>query len=127
MPTYKRDPETNEWLLKSDWNARFPKGYTDTGFTIINKSFDAFESHASGKIISNHAERREDMAREGCIEYDPEMRKDYQRNIEQGEREMDKKVDEVVEREFAAMSTADKENVAKEMATTKEEYTRIDV
>jgi hypothetical protein len=97
------------------------------GSTIINKSFDAYESPASGKIISNHHQRNDDMARTGCVEYEPEIKQDYQANIDAGDAKMDEFVDDHVEKSFAAMSTTEKENIHRELENTTEEYARTTV
>ena len=103
-----KDGEMHEY---SDYVRKYglPETRGNTGgTTIINKSFDAYESPSSGKVISSHAERNDDLARSGCVEYDPDIKQDYQRNIAEGEAEMDKCVDSHVDAEWAKMSTQDK-------------------
>ena len=93
--------------------------------TIINKSFDAYESPVSGEIISNHAQRNEDLARSGCVEYDPEIKTDYHNSVKSGDEAIDKMVDETVEREFEAMPSEKKEKLENELKYTELEYTRV--
>ena len=91
---------------------------------IVKKSFDAYESPSSGEVVSNHAQRKEDLARTSCVEYDPEMKKDQAANVVANDAKIDALVDETVEREFAAMTGDKKEKLVNEMAHTDLEYTR---
>ena len=56
--------------------------------------FEPYVSEASGRVISTPSQRRDDLARTGCIEYDPEMRKDVQRANEEAEQKFDKLLDQ---------------------------------
>jgi len=55
------------------------------------------------------------MARSGCIEYDPEMRKDYQKRVEEGERKLEQSVDSLLDKEIAALPSRKREKLAAEM------------
>jgi hypothetical protein len=55
------------------------------------------------------------MARSGCIEYDPEMRKDYTRRVEEGERKLEQSVDSLLDKEIAALPSRKREKLAAEM------------
>lgn len=120
--------KNGELLKYPDYVARYGepqrRGATK-GTTIINRSFDAYESPASGKIISNSSARRDDLARTGCIEYDPGIRQDQERNTKADDAALDKLVDETVEKQFHSMSADEKQMLHREMETTTEEYTRI--
>lgn len=85
-----------------------------------------YESPTSGQIITTKKQRIEDMARAGCIEYDPGMKQDADRRVKEHDAMLDKLVDETVEREFEAMPTAKKERLCNELtAGADAEYTRI--
>lgn len=60
----------------------------------VRGMFEPYVSEASGRVITTPSQRRDDLARTGCIEYDPEMRKDVQRSNE----EADKKFDQLLDR-----------------------------
>jgi hypothetical protein len=64
------------------------------------------------------------MARTGCVEYDPEIKKDQKAAIKAGDKALDKIVDETVEREFEAMPSHKKEKLENELKVTELEYTR---
>jgi putative FmdB family regulatory protein len=74
-----------------------------------------YDSPIDGRPITSRAERMQDLARSGCIEYDPEMRKDADRRVKEQEQALDKSVDDYVEREFATMPIRKKEALAAEM------------
>lgn len=75
-----------------------------------------YDSPIDGRPITSWAQRREDLARHGCQEYDPGMRQDYQRRIEREDREMDQKLDATVEAVIDQMPSHKKERLVKELA-----------
>ena len=75
-----------------------------------------YDSPIDGKPITNKHARIEDLKRSGCIEYDPEMKKDHKRRIDEGERALDKSVDSLVDREIAAMPARKRENLMSELS-----------
>ena len=97
--------------------------------TMLNcdmQPWDRYVSPATGKVITSYKERKEDMARSGCVDYDPGVKNDYQSRIKRGEAELDKKVDETVEKEFEKMSSSKKEKLANELLSGAEvEYKRL--
>lgn len=102
----------------------FGKDNKKVSISIINNSFDAYESPSSGKTISNHRQRDEDLKETGCVEYDPGVKQDYQANIKRGEKELDKQVDDTVEAAFEAMPVEKKERLENELKHSELEYTR---
>ena len=74
-----------------------------------------YDSPITGQPITSMTARREDMARAGCIEYDPEMRKDYTRRVEEGERKLEQSVDSLLDKEIAALPSRKREKLAAEM------------
>ena len=83
--------------------------------TIFVKQDCHYESPIDGRPITNYRERWEDMKRSGCVEYDPGVKQDYHRRIVNEEKELDKKVDETVEREVSKMSPRKLEILESEM------------
>jgi putative FmdB family regulatory protein len=75
-----------------------------------------YTSPVDGRPITSRAQRRDDLARNNCIEYDPEVKKDFHRRIEREDREFDKAVDETVEREVAHMPARKREKLEAELA-----------
>lgn len=85
-----------------------------------------YDSPIDGRHITNKHARIEDLARSGCIEYDPEMKKDSQRRIKQSDDALDKSVGEYVHEQFNKMPTAKRERLANELlAGTTAEIVRL--
>lgn len=83
-----------------------------TGFVQKDVCYD---SPIDGRPITSMAARREDLARSGCIEYDPEMRKDYQSRIADSEKKLESSVDNLLEKEIAAMPSRKREKLTAEL------------
>lgn len=54
-----KDPEGNVWVADPNSEVRLPGVY---------RPFNPYISPVSGKMIEDHAARREDLKRHGCIE-----------------------------------------------------------
>ena len=65
-----------------------------------------YDSPITGEPITSHHARLEDMKRHDCIEYDPEMKRDYERRIAEGDAKLDKLIDAHVEESIEKMPTA---------------------
>lgn len=74
-----------------------------------------YESPIDGKVITTRQQRQEDLARSGCIEYDPEMKKDVARRQEANDRNLDKAIDATVEKEIHAMPARSREKLTAEL------------
>ena len=74
-----------------------------------------YDSPITGKAITSMAQRREDMARSGCIEYDPEMKTDYNRRIAREEAELEQKFDNSIEKAIATLPTKKRETLEQEL------------
>ncbi len=75
-----------------------------------------YESPITGKPVTSWAQRRDDMARAGCREYDPEMKTDADRFRREQEAKLDASVDETVEREFEKMPSRKREQLTNELS-----------
>ena len=67
---YKQDRDTGKFIPIREWNAKFASEPKERGPMVIMKSFDAFESPTSGKVINNYKELDYDMAKSGCRTYE---------------------------------------------------------
>ncbi len=74
-----------------------------------------YDSPIDGRPITSMQARTEDLARNNCQPYDPEMRTDYQNRIKDGERKLDKAIDESVEEAIAKMPTAQRGRLYSEL------------
>lgn len=66
----------------------------------VRPDIPAYESPATGRIITSRTERRDDLARSGCIEWEPGIDRDITRNREHREArefaQIDQHVDNIV-------------------------------
>jgi len=76
----------------------------------------SYQSPIDGRLISTQQQRREDMARNDCVEYEPGMRQDVDRKVAENELALDRAVDETFDREIAAMPAIKRERLDAEMS-----------
>lgn len=74
-----------------------------------------YDSPIDGRAITSKQARIEDLKRNGCIEYDPEMRKDYERNRKDADDRLDRAIEETVEAAVAVMDVRKQEKLAEEL------------
>lgn len=74
-----------------------------------------YTSPITGEPVRSHAARREDMARHGCVEYDPEMKKDVDRRREESQQQLEASIEQTVYEEIAKMPSAKKAQLAREV------------
>lgn len=75
----------------------------------------AYDSPIDGRHITSWAARREDMARNNCIEYDPEMKKDAERRAQEEDQRLDASVEETIEAAIEKMPTKKRGQLYSEM------------
>lgn len=74
-----------------------------------------YDSPIDGRPITSMAARREDLARSNCVPYDPDLKYDQLRRTARQEEELEKAVEETVEREIDAMPTIKRERLQREL------------
>lgn len=74
-----------------------------------------YDSPIDGRPITSHAARIDDMKRNDCIPYDPEMKKDAARRQAEQQASLESAVDETVHREIAKMPKPKKDQLIKEV------------
>ena len=67
---------------------------------------EGYNSPVTGEWISGRKQRREDLKRHGCIEYDPEMRKDAERFNREADKKVDRMITESLNEQFSVMPEA---------------------
>jgi putative FmdB family regulatory protein len=75
----------------------------------------SYESPIDGRLITNQRARREDLARSGCMEYEPGIRQDADRRLIDDDKKLDKAIDETFDREIEKMPTKKRERLDLEM------------
>ena len=77
---------------------------------------EAYTSPIDGRPITNKRQHIEDMARNDCIEYEPGMKQDQERNLVESDKALDKLVDDTVDREIASMPAVKLERLDAELS-----------
>ncbi len=74
-----------------------------------------FRSPVDGREITSKAAWREDMARNNCMEYDPEMKTDYLRGQQENAKRLETSVDFAFDATIDAMPSRKKELLEQEL------------
>lgn len=82
---------------------------------MVVADLPGYQSPVDGRWIEGRKARREDLARNNCVPYEPSMKADYMRRIETSGAEIDRKVDEHVEAEIAKMPARKRERLEAEL------------
>lgn len=83
-----------------------------------------YDCPKTGKPITSYAQHRDNLARHGCQEYDPEMKTDAANFRKEQDDRLDRSVDETVERQIESMPGYKRERLGKEMERASIELTR---
>lgn len=117
MPVYEYmcpEGHVNEALRTVSERDRVPECYCGhmTRKVILSaprvfSDYEGYESPASGKWISGRRQRLEDLKRTQCRPYEEGERQEFERRQAATEKELDKTVDEVVDRSMEALTQHD--------------------
>lgn len=77
----------------------------------------SYDSPIDGRAITSMAQRREDLARSGCREYDPEMKKDAEKFRKESQEKLERNVDDTVERHIDSLPGRKREALNNELAS----------
>lgn len=83
--------------------------------TVMVKGDIRYDSPITGETIASARARREDLARSGCIPYDPGMKQDYLQRVAADESRLDKAVEATVEAEVQRMPARKREKLEAEL------------
>ncbi len=87
-----------------------------TAPTLVKVAADiCFDSPIDGRPITSHDAWREDLKRNDCVPYDPEMKTDAKRRIEDEDAKLDASIDAHVEEAIEKMPTAKRAQLWSEM------------
>ena len=84
------------------------------GFTKRECRYDC---PITGIPITSYAQHRDNLARHGCQEYDPEMKTDAANYRKEQDERLDKAVEETVERSIEGMPGSQRERLGRELET----------
>lgn len=82
---------------------------------LIWADLPGYDSPIDGKWIEGRAQRREDLKRNGCREYDPGMKQDAKRNHQANNEQLDRVIGESVERMYNQLSDSKRKQLDREM------------
>ena len=83
---------------------------------LVKASQDVcYDSPIDGRPITNWQARQEDLKRNGCREYDPEMKRDFHQRLKDSESALDKTVDTHVEASIEKMPTKQRAKLYSEL------------
>lgn len=74
-----------------------------------------YDSPVDGRPITTWAQRKDDLARHGCQEYDPEMKKDAERRRREADAALERSVDQTVEAAIETMPNRKRERLHNEL------------
>lgn len=74
-----------------------------------------YDSPIDGRPITSWAQRKEDLARNGCEEYDPGIKQDYHRRLEREQNTLERQLDDTIEAEIDKMPTRKREKLQNEL------------
>lgn len=74
-----------------------------------------YRSPIDDRPVTTMKQRLEDMARSGCIEYDPGMKQDANRRVVEADKSLDRAVDDTVDAAIEAMPSRQRESLESEM------------
>jgi len=84
-------------------------------FSIDATNFPAYQSPTTGRVITSKTQRREDMAASGCVDYEPSLIQEQQNRYAREDADLEKKVDEHVEKTIYEMPVEKRERLAAEV------------
>jgi hypothetical protein len=87
-----------------------------TAPTMVSAKADlCYDSPIDGRPVTSWHARREDLKRNGCIEYDPEMKKDAERIRRDRQESFEKKVEATAKEAVGRLSKKKRELLKKEI------------
>ena len=85
-----------------------------------------YDSPIDGQPVTSWAARANDLARNHCVPYDPGMRQDHERRLQESDKAIDASIEQHVERAIEKMPTAQRGKLYSELTEqgTSLEYNR---
>lgn len=74
-----------------------------------------YDSPIDGRPITSMRARRDDLARNNCVEYDPEIKKDYHARVEREQAKLEASIEATVEQEIEKMPARKRERLDAEL------------
>lgn len=100
------EPQTCECGEASDKRICAPMVVTD---------LPGYQSPVDGRWVEGKRARREDLARNNCVPYEPSMKQEYMKKVERSEQALDKALDRQIEAEIHQMPARKRELLEQEL------------
>jgi putative FmdB family regulatory protein len=92
---------------------------------MVVTDLPGYRSPVDGRWIEGKRARREDLARNNCVPYEPSIKAEYMKRLNDDTERLGKKVEDVVEAEIHAMPARKRELLEQEMRSGADvEFTR---
>lgn len=85
---------------------------------LVVADLPGYQSPVDGRWIEGRKARREDLARNNCVPYEPSMKQEHMKRLERSNADLDKKVDEHVESEISKMPARKREKLEAELRSS---------
>ena len=82
---------------------------------MVSVDIPAYQSPIDGRWVNSRAQRREDLARSGCVEYEPSLREHGEKQRAREDAALEAKMDATIESEIHAMPTRTREKLVAEL------------
>lgn len=82
---------------------------------FVSADIQGYASPIDGRWVGSRAQRREDLRRNGCVEWEPGFREEGQKRRAREDAELFRRIEETADREIAAMPARKRERLAGEM------------
>ena len=85
---------------------------------MVLADLPGYASPVDGRWVEGRRARREDLARNNCVPYEPSMKADHARRLKDSNDAIDRKVDEHIENEIARMPARKREKLEAELRSS---------
>lgn len=85
--------------------------------TMIAPMFEDYQSPIDGSPITSKKKRLNDLARSGCVPYEPSVREENNSRIKKQEQALEKAMDQTIEAQIEAMPSRKREKLEQELTS----------
>lgn len=82
---------------------------------MLATDLPGYQSPVDGRWVEGKRARREDLARNNCVPYEPSMKQEYMRKVERSEQALDKALDQQIEAEIHQLPARKRELLEQEL------------
>ena len=112
--TFERILRIADYATPQDCDCGLPGRRIITVPTVFAQKEIRYDSPIDGRPITSMKARLDDLARNNCVEYDPEIKKDYARRVEREQLQLERSIESTVEATVEAMPARKRERLESE-------------